>query len=69
MAQPQKRRELPDKNWISSPDFHGDERVTADLVNQIGGVPELSTWATMLIGFAGLSYFSFRKSRGPSVAA
>jgi hypothetical protein len=27
----------------------------------VAGVPELSTWAMMLIGFAGLGYFAFRR--------
>jgi len=43
--------------------------VTADLVHTIGGVPEPSTWAMMLLGFAGLGYFSFRRSRERPAAA
>jgi hypothetical protein len=29
----------------------------------ISGVPELSTWAMMLLGFAGLGYAGFRQTR------
>lgn len=29
----------------------------------VGGVPEPSTWAMMLLGFAGLGFLSFRKSK------
>jgi hypothetical protein len=32
-------------------------------------VPEASTWAMMLIGFAGLGYFGYRRCRAPRVAA
>jgi hypothetical protein len=32
-------------------------------------VPEASTWAMMLIGFAGLGYFGYRRCTGPRVAA
>jgi hypothetical protein len=31
------------------------------------GVPEPSTWAMMLIGFAGLGYAGYRSTRGPAV--
>ena len=34
--------------------------------NSILPMPEPSTWAMMLIGFAGLSYASYRRSRTPS---
>ena len=32
----------------------------------IGEVPEPSTWAMMLIGFAGLGFTGYRKSRSPA---
>lgn len=34
----------------------------------VGAVPEPSTWAMMLIGFAGLGYMGFRQSRRRAVA-
>ena len=34
----------------------------------VGGVPEPSTWAMMLLGFAGLGFLSFRKSKQRSAA-
>ena len=35
----------------------------------VGGVPEPSTWAMMLIGFAGLGFVSYRKSKRRTVLA
>ena len=35
----------------------------------IGGVPEPSTWAMTLIGFAGLGFAGYRKSKGAVLAA
>jgi hypothetical protein len=35
----------------------------------IGAVPEPSTWAMMLIGFAGLGFASYRRSRKDAAAA
>ena len=32
------------------------------------GVPELSTWAMMVLGFAGLGFAAFRQSRKTAVA-
>ena len=38
-------------------------------VNQTGGSPEPSTWAMMMVGFAGLGYAAFRRnSKGRAVA-
>ena len=34
----------------------------------LGGVPEASTWAMMLLGFAGLGFIAFRKSSRKDVA-
>jgi hypothetical protein len=33
-----------------------------------GAVPEPSTWAMMLIGFAGLGYAGYRRAREPRPA-
>ena len=35
----------------------------------IGEVPEPSTWAMMLLGFAGLGFAGYRKSRWPAASA
>ncbi len=35
----------------------------------LSGVPEASTWALMLVGFAGLGYAGYRKARGPAALA
>jgi hypothetical protein len=32
-------------------------------INQIAGVPEPSTWAMMMLGFAGLGYAGYRRAR------
>jgi hypothetical protein len=43
---------------------------TADsLTIVVGDVPESSTWALMLLGFAGLGYVGHRASREGAVAA
>jgi hypothetical protein len=34
----------------------------------MSAVPEPSTWAMLLIGFAGLGYAGFRRSKGPIAA-
>jgi hypothetical protein len=34
----------------------------------VGGVPEPSTWAMMLLGFASLGYAGYRKARAPNAA-
>ena len=31
-------------------------------INQTGGSPEPSTWAMMMVGFAGLGYAAFRRN-------
>ena len=33
-----------------------------------GGIPEPSTWAMMLAGFAGLGFLGFRRTRKPALA-
>jgi hypothetical protein len=37
-------------------------------LSQIANVPEPSTWAMMLLGFAGLGYAGYRKTREPRTA-
>ena len=37
--------------------------------NSFSAIPEASTWALMLVGFAGLGYAGYRKARGPAALA
>jgi PEP-CTERM motif len=46
----------------------GADTFTVDIGPVGPAVPEPSTWAMMLIGFAGLSYAGYRKARAPSAA-
>ena len=41
--------------------FSGDRPITALSFEATGGVPEASTWAMMLAGFAGLGFLAYRK--------
>jgi hypothetical protein len=36
---------------------------------QVGGVPESSTWAMMLLGFAGLGFIAYRRKSKPALSA
>ena len=47
---------------VTSPDFVLN-------VNGVTTVPEPSTWATMLLGFAGLGFAGYRASRRSAAAA
>ena len=41
---------------------YADLEVTGNIsVNQLSAVPEPSTWAMMLVGFAGLGYAAYRR--------
>jgi hypothetical protein len=37
-------------------------------INQIGGVPEPSTWAMMLLGLAGLGFAGYRRTKKSATA-
>jgi hypothetical protein len=37
--------------------------------NPVSGVPEVSTWAMMLAGFAGLGFVGYRRNKSVSAAA
>ena len=41
---------------------------STDLQSSFSGVPEPSTWALMLLGFAGLGYAGFRKAQSGRAA-
>jgi hypothetical protein len=51
-------------------DFINFQAVTGNvLVSSISGtIPEPSTWAMMLLGFAGLGYMGFKRTRKVRVA-
>jgi hypothetical protein len=40
-----------------------DLGVALYVVNAGGSIPELSTWAMMLVGFAGLGFAGYRRTR------
>jgi hypothetical protein len=53
--------------------FYADRHVTAAAADlsfsgDITAVPEISTWAMMLLGFAGLGFAGYRKARGERLA-
>ena len=41
---------------------------SVSFVQVSGAIPELSTWAMMLLGFAGLGYAGYRKAKRATVA-
>jgi len=64
-----------DGTWFagSTVDLPGDEILQGPAGSQAftstaGAVPEPSTWAMMLVGFAGLGYAGYRKARQTAVA-
>jgi hypothetical protein len=38
-------------------------------VNTVGGVPEPSTWAMLILGFAGIGFMAYRRKNKPSLMA
>ncbi len=47
----------------------GGDPSTTNFYNGVSGVPETSTWAMMLAGFAGLGFVGYRRNKLASVAA
>jgi len=47
----------------------GFDGVTYALVPQVSGVPEPSTWAMMLLGFAGIGFMAYRRKSKPALLA
>jgi hypothetical protein len=37
--------------------------------NSVGGVPEPSTWAMMILGFAGVGFMAYRRKSKPVMIA
>jgi hypothetical protein len=54
---------------ILAPKPNGTTGDVGGKVATITTVPEPSTWAMMLLGFAGLAYAGYRKAKGPSLAS
>jgi len=54
-------------NWQGQ-SFNSGDTVTISFQNGVLGAPELSTWAMMGIGFAGLGFAAFRSRREPAFA-
>ncbi len=54
---------------IANGAWPGNSDLSQQMVVGFGGVPEPSTWAMMLLGFAGLGYAALRRAGKPSVAA
>jgi hypothetical protein len=38
-------------------------------ITSVGGVPEPSTWAMMLLGFVGLGFMAYRRKAKPALMA
>jgi PEP-CTERM motif-containing protein/fibronectin-binding protein len=54
---------IPNGNWP------GDSSLSQQMVVGLSAVPEPSTWAMLVLGFAGLGYAGFHRQRKTSVAA
>jgi hypothetical protein len=50
-------------NWTSNGVNHGN----VDVVGSVGSVPEPSTWAMMIVGFAGFGLFAYRRKSKPAL--
>jgi hypothetical protein len=60
-----------DQNLNPLPSNPGSEVNYTDIqviLTTVAPVPELSTWAMMVVGFAGLGFFGYRRSRNSSMA-
>jgi hypothetical protein len=47
----------------------GDNVLLYKTFSAVTGVPESSTWAMLLLGFAGLGFAGFRKAKGAAAFA
>jgi hypothetical protein len=54
---------------LSGTQWTGIQQVRLGGIEQISAVPELSTWAMMLIGFAGVGFIAYRRAKKVPVAA
>jgi hypothetical protein len=49
--------------------FYGTDSTYTNYAFKVSGVPELSTWAMMLAGFAGLGFVGYRRNKAAASAA
>jgi hypothetical protein len=42
---------------------------TTAQISSVGGIPEPSTWAMMILGFAGVGFMAYRRSLKSTMAA
>ena len=50
--------------------YYGDNSGTQQLsISTVSGVPEPSTWAMMIVGFAGLGFLAYRRNNQPAAGA
>ena len=56
--------------FVTGLTFVGDGRFTGTMDPILAAVPEPSTWAMMILGFAGIGYMAFRRrNHGPMQTA
>jgi hypothetical protein len=55
--------------WFSERVSGGGLNLVVDSIGGVTAVPELSTWAMMLLGFGGLGFTGYRRSRNGGLAA
>lgn len=49
--------------------FSADNRQLGDVSIQVNAVPEPSTWAMLILGFAGIGFMAYRRKSRPAVLA
>ncbi|MEH2614480.1 hypothetical protein V1293_006769 [Bradyrhizobium sp. AZCC 1693] len=49
--------------------FSADDRQLGDVSIQVNAVPEPSTWAMLILGFAGIGFMTYRRKSRPAVLA
>ena len=54
--------------FVSQVTFTGDGQFTGSMT-AITAVPEPSTWAMMILGFAGLGFMAYRRKSKPALMA
>jgi CHRD domain len=49
--------------------IHSSEFPNGEIRGVLAAVPELSTWAMMLLGFAGVGFMAYRRKSKPALMA